>query len=282
MAVARTRAGCRNGFTLIEVLVVVAIIAVLVAILLPSLSKARDQAKRTVCASNQKQLATGIGMYTAAHRGQVPSSIPEFNFSLTWMVWQNFGRRPYPPNGFVHLGLLYGGVNPIDAPGRRSGNRTGQIRDPKVFFCPSYKDYPHAYPSGWEHFVAPNGYESVATSYHYLLNGQCDRYPKAEMVNAKLEELKVRDALYSCVFISKADKRQSKGVWPHRGGVNAGYVDGSVQLARVDERISRIASDLYDKNAIGDMDYFAHCFFRFISGDKRWMTAWPNLPNPLP
>jgi prepilin-type N-terminal cleavage/methylation domain-containing protein/prepilin-type processing-associated H-X9-DG protein len=49
----------KRGFTLIEVLVVVAIIALLIAILLPSLQKARDSARTAVCASNMKQGVNG-------------------------------------------------------------------------------------------------------------------------------------------------------------------------------------------------------------------------------
>ena len=52
-----------RAFTLIELLVVVAIIALLVAILLPSLNLAREQAKRTVCASHMKQMAISFHMY---------------------------------------------------------------------------------------------------------------------------------------------------------------------------------------------------------------------------
>lgn len=61
----------RRAFTLIEVLVVVAIIALLVAILLPSLSKARDQARRLACSSNVHQLMLATNMYALQHpRGQ--------------------------------------------------------------------------------------------------------------------------------------------------------------------------------------------------------------------
>lgn len=53
----------RKGFTLIELLVVVAIIALLISILLPSLSRARELAKRAVCASNLRGIGQGMHIY---------------------------------------------------------------------------------------------------------------------------------------------------------------------------------------------------------------------------
>ncbi|MBN1347394.1 MAG: prepilin-type N-terminal cleavage/methylation domain-containing protein [Phycisphaerae bacterium] len=51
------------GFTLIELLVVVAIIALLISILLPSLSKARKQARTSLCAARESQLGKALGLY---------------------------------------------------------------------------------------------------------------------------------------------------------------------------------------------------------------------------
>src|SRR5438552_1515597 len=64
--------GVRRGFTLIEILVVVAIIALLIAILLPSLKRARDQAKALVCLTNEKQLGTAFEYYYMDSKKYVP------------------------------------------------------------------------------------------------------------------------------------------------------------------------------------------------------------------
>src|SRR5262245_51109198 len=69
----RTRVGRRhiNGFTLVELLVVIGIIAVLVAMLLPALNKAKKAAKQAQCSSNMKQIATAILMYSNDNKGRL-------------------------------------------------------------------------------------------------------------------------------------------------------------------------------------------------------------------
>ncbi|MCX7706079.1 MAG: prepilin-type N-terminal cleavage/methylation domain-containing protein [bacterium] len=62
----------KHGFTLIELLVVIAIIAILAAMLLPVLSKARENARRSVCVSNMKQLGTILSMYSQDFDGYYP------------------------------------------------------------------------------------------------------------------------------------------------------------------------------------------------------------------
>jgi len=68
-----------RGFTLIELLVVIAIISILAAILFPVFSRARENARRTSCMSNLKQIGLGIMQYTQDYDERYPIQANSFN-----------------------------------------------------------------------------------------------------------------------------------------------------------------------------------------------------------
>ena len=82
-----------KGFTLIELLVVISIIALLVSILMPSLNRARDNAKRTVCASNMKSIGQAIMLYSSANNDRLPRNEDALDGS------SKYGNQEYNETG---------------------------------------------------------------------------------------------------------------------------------------------------------------------------------------
>lgn len=132
--ISHSNAPAARGFTLIEVLVVVAIIALLVAILLPALSRARDQAKQGVCMSNVRQLVLGCLMYAAENKGCLPTS----------------DRVPGPTGGAIRGTDWLGpyNINRVDPSayfGRvpEDGAIFRYVRNPAVYECPADPKVPN-------------------------------------------------------------------------------------------------------------------------------------------
>lgn len=80
----------RNGFTLVELLVVVSIIGVLIALLLPAVQAAREAARQASCLNNQKQIGVAIASYEGVQHKFPPGRVgcdqtgenPSYPFSL--------------------------------------------------------------------------------------------------------------------------------------------------------------------------------------------------------
>lgn len=83
-SVLRGRSTALRAFTLIELLVAIAIIAILAAILFPTFGRARENARRSSCLSNQKQIALGFLQYQSDSDGAFP-----FTSHVSGLSWTN-------------------------------------------------------------------------------------------------------------------------------------------------------------------------------------------------
>lgn len=98
-----------KGFTLIELLVVISIIALLAAILFPVFGRARENARRSSCASNMKQLGLGAQQYEQDNDGRLPiqevTTILGFSryWSTTAEINAHQGIYPYVKSKQIYL-----------------------------------------------------------------------------------------------------------------------------------------------------------------------------------
>jgi type II secretory pathway pseudopilin PulG len=137
---ARSHLHRRSGFKALELVVVIAIVGAMVALIAPTVMKAREQANRTVCANNLKQIGLAIHDYAGKTNGRLP---PMLDYVEGGNGWSPFFYSLYPHMGQVELHKQAAGFD--------AGWANGVHNTPvPLLLCPS--DPTHANglsPSGW-------------------------------------------------------------------------------------------------------------------------------------
>lgn len=138
----------RRAFTLIELLIVVATIGLLMSILLPSLSAARQSARKTACLTRLRILGQGLTMYTNEHRDAlVPGRLPQIpGDDCNWYA-SLYGRRKYRPTFLAMMSVSVGAPAFDDPMACRTGtDRFGEAGDRqnyagRAYVCPETPEW---------------------------------------------------------------------------------------------------------------------------------------------
>ncbi|WCJ61022.1 type II secretion system protein [Fontisphaera persica] len=100
-----------RGFTLVELLLVVAIIAILMALLLPALGSAKERARRVHCISNLRQVSLAFRLFALDHDGKYP-----------WFLRRNEGGTYGPRAAEIWRNVICA---------------SNELGTPKILICPS-------------------------------------------------------------------------------------------------------------------------------------------------
>jgi len=137
-----------NGFTLVELLVVITIIGILIGLLLPAVQSARESARQLQCANHLKQLALAVQAYAQAKSvlppGMIVGTGRSFrNFGARYNVWKEARNGPHGTSWILQI-LPHLEQEAIFSRWNFSqsvlGNRDLAERDIPGLYCPSRRN----------------------------------------------------------------------------------------------------------------------------------------------
>ncbi len=231
----------RAGFTLVELLVVVAIIALLLSILLPAMGRAKEQANRAVCGNNLNGLFKSFSIYAQTYQDKFPQ------YSRT----DSSGADPGVAGGFEALLLDVPDVTDAAIKNAMASNITAALyimineesATAKSYTCPSASDVrdPQDSPVTQYDFTGPDHLSySPVNFYHIDPDGQGQRgYWQANVPgdvvilgddNDNTKDINAAD------FDSKIDRELWNGRNHNRAGQNVLFGDAHVEFAQDPEQ----------------------------------------------
>jgi type II secretory pathway pseudopilin PulG len=173
----------QTAFTLVELLVVIGIIAALIGMLLPSLNKAREQARRTACLSNVRQLTAATMIYMNENRQTLPEAA-SINASLESFLCPRTATLP-PWTPLPGMGAETYVLPSIGESLQRSlGDNTG------VWRCPSAPEQSFVI-TGPDPFSGTNAPNEFRPNYNYLAGKEL--FTIAASNNVLAQQFKLRE-----------------------------------------------------------------------------------------
>ena len=221
-----------RGFTLIEILVVIAIISLLLAILIPALRQAREQTKRSICGTYLRGIGQGLFLYAQGNGNKFPPSLftggqddPVSNPCASYMVYRINTTLPYNQDkSYIERG-----------PDNLAYLSESDVCLPKMFYCPSMTFIGHRYESystwPWNIYDSPRNNRVVRTSYMYFPTGkERETYQGFSLPKYTTDMNKVNARSTLCTdsihFFKWAPHRTNSGI----KGSNSLFGDGHVKF----------------------------------------------------